>query len=1293
MKDQRGVVYLETLIAFVPVFFFFLGTLQIADAGAAHLIVKHAATVAARAAVVVLPDDGVYYNDKDNAQLHQFAGLRRDDIESAADRILGANARLDDSGDNVSIAFSAQPIPTPTQETAAQKNRSFGERLLDTSNRGDGSEQNMRELVTVRVNSQYRCLVAALCARGFNMVSEAKLVYQGARYVYEPWTNGVRNAANKSHDTNGNLVNAANQSPSPDSDPSPGFDSDQSDPDDGSDPPADDGDEAAPPDSDPDDPGSNPVANNGNGQQGDPGSGANGSTSGGNNSGNSNASNASGNNSANSNGSNPANPNGNSSNNSNGSNASANNSGNPNASNPSNASSNNSGSSNGPNGSSSSSNNSNGSNASNASANNSSNSNPSNASPNNSSNSNGSNGSSSSSNANTGNSNNSNASANNSSNPNASNPSNASSNSSGNSNGPIGSNSSSNANNSGNSNASKPSNASNGSKPPASANSSSANDSKPEIVARPPQDDSSSESDADRTQPGGESTSNASSSDGKRDGKSSNGNSDPNRPPATANAESGNDSSASSSSQKGDGAKDRDTSRPGRGNTSSRGPPTARDIVAGTAHGNSNSPSVGGRTSASSSAHSTRADGSKDGTPKLSAQQRRAQQKEKLRNALLRKAVAAAERDPKYQQLSPADRAFLESDPRNKELAYDPDTKTFKPQEARAALQAEADGVIPGPVRRAFDNEGRSRGADYIDGDGNEWDVKDAKAGADSIVAKAKPAGGKPGENVLVDASGLTPDEQAALEREVAAKLPPGSGKVRFVPQRPSAGQAVSNDDPPNAGPGGGQNDGDDPNTSDSDDDNPNVAESQPDDDSPNTETASNSEGESGSQNASQPSRGNASPRSPPSAAKIVAGATSGDSDSRSVASRDTSNDDANQSTPAAIVSGAAREGQLTPDGTLGRDAEGRLHLAVEFPACFVAGTYVQTPGGPQPIESIAEGSHVLAFDSSSNAIVQRPVLRSFVREARIVVDLAVESDEGTSTITGTPEHPFYVPERDAYVGMGELTPGMVLRSESNGHSVRVVSSRRRTGEFQVYNLEVRAQHNYFVAASSSDPGVLVHNDCEPEQNGDDGREEFFADKRDNGEPTNPESPANPPEDLADRIDVARNRVTEASAHQTTGRTYAVGESGRVNGWGHETETVINVEYTAEMGEEHPGGRNDPRHDQGNLEPRRSTNQHLPLVHGGAAASHAEQLVGIVDGMNGVNEPIGVSRQQCGTCRNWFREHAQQQQQTYVVADPKYTRVYYPNGEVSIYDKDGKLLMTVNEPPSASTTRYRNNPW
>ncbi len=57
LDDKRGVVLLEFLIAFVPLWTFFLCVVQVAFFARANLMVKHAADSAARSAVVVLPDD------------------------------------------------------------------------------------------------------------------------------------------------------------------------------------------------------------------------------------------------------------------------------------------------------------------------------------------------------------------------------------------------------------------------------------------------------------------------------------------------------------------------------------------------------------------------------------------------------------------------------------------------------------------------------------------------------------------------------------------------------------------------------------------------------------------------------------------------------------------------------------------------------------------------------------------------------------------------------------------------------------------------------------------------------------------------------------------------------------------------------------------------------------------------------------------------------------------------------------------------------------------------------------
>jgi hypothetical protein len=161
LSDQRGAIYVETLIAFLPVFAFFLGTLQLADASVAQLVVQHASTTAARAAVVVLPDDGAYYNDRENADLHKFKGARRLDVERAADLVLRANPRLHANGANVSL------------------------------NQADYAERDDL-IATVRV--RYHCLIPALCGTGIDLDAESKLVYQGAKFVYESNTGLIDNA-------------------------------------------------------------------------------------------------------------------------------------------------------------------------------------------------------------------------------------------------------------------------------------------------------------------------------------------------------------------------------------------------------------------------------------------------------------------------------------------------------------------------------------------------------------------------------------------------------------------------------------------------------------------------------------------------------------------------------------------------------------------------------------------------------------------------------------------------------------------------------------------------------------------------------------------------------------------------------------------------------------------------------------------------------------------------------------------------------------------------------------------
>ena len=145
----------------------------------------------------------------------------------------------------------------------------------------------------------------------------------------------------------------------------------------------------------------------------------------------------------------------------------------------------------------------------------------------------------------------------------------------------------------------------------------------------------------------------------------------------------------------------------------------------------------------------------------------------------LQEGIKEAEAKGKLQKIKDDnidDYNWLESNPRNKELAYDPDTKSFKVEEGRAALKAEQDGLLKPPVKRAIDEYGGSRGGDYIDGSGRYWDVKDASAGVNEIVNTAKL-----GEDILVDARKLTQAEVEAFEKAIKTNLPAGAGEVKIL--------------------------------------------------------------------------------------------------------------------------------------------------------------------------------------------------------------------------------------------------------------------------------------------------------------------------------------------------------------------------------------------------------------------------------------------------------------------------------------------------------------------------------
>lgn len=160
MTDARGAIYVEFLIAFMPVFVMFLGLVQLADLHQASVIVGHSAIMAARSAVVVLHDDPQYYG---NAEIGKPTGQRLDDIKRAAMTPLLASRSITQY--KVNLPASAGGSDTK-------------------------SEFTRDELVRVRVQAQFHCrvpLVGTLVCGSKSMktlAAEAALPNHGVSYSY-----------------------------------------------------------------------------------------------------------------------------------------------------------------------------------------------------------------------------------------------------------------------------------------------------------------------------------------------------------------------------------------------------------------------------------------------------------------------------------------------------------------------------------------------------------------------------------------------------------------------------------------------------------------------------------------------------------------------------------------------------------------------------------------------------------------------------------------------------------------------------------------------------------------------------------------------------------------------------------------------------------------------------------------------------------------------------------------------------------------------------------------------------
>jgi len=161
-RDRRGAVYVEFLIVFLPLFVFFMSLVQLAFVVTANLVTKHAAVTAARAAIVVLPDDPSYYGD---VKVNTASGERLNAIRTAARARLMAVS----TSPEVEITFPSSPGGGDSKTTFQQD-----------------------DVVRVQLKFDYPCKIPIGSRFVCNFLTlhkilkaEAALPLQGAGYSYE----------------------------------------------------------------------------------------------------------------------------------------------------------------------------------------------------------------------------------------------------------------------------------------------------------------------------------------------------------------------------------------------------------------------------------------------------------------------------------------------------------------------------------------------------------------------------------------------------------------------------------------------------------------------------------------------------------------------------------------------------------------------------------------------------------------------------------------------------------------------------------------------------------------------------------------------------------------------------------------------------------------------------------------------------------------------------------------------------------------------------------------------------
>jgi RHS repeat-associated protein len=169
----------------------------------------------------------------------------------------------------------------------------------------------------------------------------------------------------------------------------------------------------------------------------------------------------------------------------------------------------------------------------------------------------------------------------------------------------------------------------------------------------------------------------------------------------------------------------------------------------------------------------------------------------------------------------------------------------------------------------------------------------------------------------------------------------------------------------------------------------------------------------------------------------------------------------------ASIVAPPLRAGRAAP---LARPLLARM-AALFGCGCFVEGTLVATPDGLRPIEEIAVGDIVMAWDPETGEITPQQVTALIRPEPKLIWRLEARDADGEAEVFEvTNDHPWYI-EGAGWVETQHLQVGQHIET-ADDRGLTILDLARTDRVERIYNLTVDGPHTFLVGKDRA----VVHN-------------------------------------------------------------------------------------------------------------------------------------------------------------------------------------------------------------------------